>query len=140
MASGTPGLSSTALHATLSSTRPGASPVTLTLTFPSALVCGRVTGTTVVTLSPAARVPRQVPASAVTVNGRAAGTVAVKGSIVTIVAAHPRRLTCMSIVEGEAKLVFGKAAGLGNPVRSGTYPVAVGRGAAVMRTTLTISR
>lgn len=128
-----------ALSAQLSSVRPAARPVTLTLSFPSALICGRVSGSIVVVLPRAARVPAEIAPSTVTVNGRSAGTVTVEGSTLTVLVPRPHGLTCMSIVEGTAKVVFTRGARLGNPARSGTYTVSVARGRSVMRTTLKIA-
>jgi hypothetical protein len=127
------------LTASLSSTRAGARPVKLTLTFPAALICGRVTGVTEVTLPQAAQTPDAVAPAAVTINGARAGTVAVHGSTLAVSPLRPSGMTCMSIVEGTAKLVFTRAARLGNPARSGDYPVLVRRGRSVLRATLAIS-
>src|SRR5689334_5887210 len=75
--------------ATLSSDRPGARPVTLTVSFRATLLCGRLRGTTAITLPSAAHVPDTVPAAAVTVNGTPAGRVAVTGSTLTVTPAAP---------------------------------------------------
>jgi hypothetical protein len=127
------------LTASLSTTRAGARPVTLTLTFPAALICGRVSGVTEVTLPHAAQTPDAVAPAAVTINGARAGTVTVRGSTIAVAPSRPHGVTCMSIVEGTAKLVFTPAARLGNPARSGDYPVLVRRGRSVLRATLAIS-
>jgi hypothetical protein len=124
--------------ATLSTNDPGAKPVMVTLVLPASLICGRPLGTTSVTLPSAADVPASIGAGDVTVNTLPVKKVAISGSTVTFGTPVQKGVMCHSITQGVMRIVFTRAAGLGNPSRAGTFAVAVKHGAAVQRGTFVI--
>lgn len=126
--------------AQVSSSTAGAGHVTLTVSFRSELRCGRLMGrqTLVISLPSRARVAATVPASAVTVSGRAARGVSVSGHAVTIALAPPRGMMCDSVRVGTAKVVVAGAAGIRNPVAPGTYSVKLAHGSETFAAPLAI--
>ena len=85
----------------------------LSLSFRTELRCGGLMGarTLVVTLPLKSRVPATIPASAVTVAGKAVSNVGVSGHAVTITLAPPRGMMCDSVRVGSARIVVAAAAG-----------------------------
>jgi len=134
-----PVVPSSTVTATLSSTQPAARPVELSLSFSTALVCGRPLGPTTITLPAAAHVPAAIPRTAVMVDGRPAGRVTVAGPLVTVTSVTPTGMMCHSVTLGPMAITFTRAAGLGNPARAGTYAVAVQRGRRALHGRLTIA-
>lgn len=126
------------VSATLSSNAPGAKPVIVSLVVQVPLICGRPVGTTTVTLPTAADVPASIAPTAVTVNTLPVTKLSVSGSTVTIAGPALKGIMCHSIREGTMRVVFGRAAGIGNPDRAGTYAVAVKHGLDVQHGTITI--
>jgi hypothetical protein len=76
------------------------------------LVCGQATGLIKVLFPAAVRVPRKIPAAAVTVNGRVASTVTVAGRTVSVIVPKKPGLTCLSIVLGKVTIKFAPRANL----------------------------
>jgi hypothetical protein len=124
--------------ATLSSDRPGAKPVVLSLVVQVPLVCGRPLGTTAVTLPAAADVPASIATGAVTVNTLPVPKVSISGSTVTFGGPPAKGIMCHSVTEGLMHVVFTRAAGIGNPDRAGTYAVSVKHGADLEHGSFTI--
>jgi hypothetical protein len=120
-----------AATARLSTSRPGARPVALVVTFRTELRCGRFAHDALSIRLPArARVPAAVPASAVSVGQRRAARVRVAGDVLTVELAAPKGVaTCMVISEGPVTVAVSRAAGLGNPPRAGAYRLTVLDGA-----------
>jgi hypothetical protein len=126
--------------ATASSNLAGARPVALAVSLRTELQCGRlIGGVLVVTLPRAMRVPGSIAASDVLVGSRAARSVAVAGRVVTVAVPLPRGVICDSIAPGVARIVFSRAAGLGNPKAPGTYTVKLRRGSDAFAAPLTIA-
>jgi hypothetical protein len=130
---------SSAVTATLSSPRPAARPVRLALSFDTSLVCGRPLGPTTITFPAAAHVPGTIARTAVLVDGRPAGTVAVAGPRVTVTSVTPTGMMCHTVAIGPMAIEFTTAAGLGNPSRAGSYGVTVQRGRRTLHGRLTIA-
>jgi hypothetical protein len=108
-----------------------AKPVRLTLTLTAELQCGRIrAASVVVTLPNAMRMTAAIAGSAVTLNGKAPASTSVTGHVVTLKVAPPSGISCDVIGPGKIRVVFGTGAGLGNPMRAGTYAVAIRAGAA----------
>lgn len=124
--------------ATLSTNDPGAKPVVVTLVLPASLICGRPLGATSVTLPAAADVPVTIGAGDVTVNTLPVKKVSISGSTITFGAPPQKGVMCHSITQGLMRIVFTRAAGLGNPSRAGTFAVSVKHGAAVQHGTFVI--
>jgi hypothetical protein len=124
--------------ATLSTDQAGAKHVTVTLVVPAPLICGRPLGATTVTLPAAADVPASIGAGDVTVNTLPVPKVKISGSTVTFGTPARKGVMCHSITEGLMRIVFTRAAGIGNPAHSGTFAVSVKHGAAVQHGTLVI--
>lgn len=115
-----------ATTATLSSHRPGAKPVALTVTVHYEMICGQPgPGTAIVTLPTAVRVPSSIASSAVLVNGKPAPAVGVSGHDVSVALPRRKGITCDSIGPGALTLTLTKSAGLGNPASTGTYTIRV---------------
>jgi hypothetical protein len=70
------------------------------------LVCGRVTGLVEVEFPKVVHLPRTIPPGAVTLNGRPASSVSIDGRSVTMIAARPPGVTCLSIVLGRLTIAF----------------------------------
>lgn len=104
--------------------RAGAHPAALTVKLHYEMVCGQPgPGPAVLTLPRAMRVPAVVPASAVLVQGRPAGSVAVSGHVLRVALPRPPQVTCMSIGPGTLTIVLTRRAGLRNPLLPGSYAV-----------------
>jgi hypothetical protein len=126
--------------AQLSSSAAGAKHVALSLSFRTELRCGGLMGarTLVVALPLKSRVPATIPASAVTVAGKAVSNVGVSGHAVTLTLAPPRGMMCDSVRVGSARVVVAAAAGIGNPKSPGTYSVKVTHGSETFAAPLAI--
>ena len=111
--------------AKLSSTKAGARHVVLTVQFPAFLQCGKPRGPVNIVLPSAEPPPpKRIAVAAVRIDNLAPTTVVVAGRSITITLV-PHGITCDSIVDGTAKVVFGAAAGLVNPSTPGTYNVLI---------------
>jgi hypothetical protein len=125
--------------AKLSSTKAGARHVVLTVQFPAFLQCGKPRGPVNVVLPSAAPAPpKPMAVAAVRIDNLAPTTVVVTGRSITITLV-PHGITCDSIVDGTAKVVFGAAAGLVNPSKPGTYNVLVKHSGASYKAPVTIT-
>jgi len=125
--------------AKLSSTKAGARHVVLTLQFPALLQCGKPRGPVNVVLPGSAPAPpKSMALASVRIDNLAPTSIAVTGRSITITLI-PHGITCDSIVEGTAKLVFGAAAGLVNPSKPGTYAVVIKHSAALYKAPFTIT-
>jgi hypothetical protein len=128
VASAAPAMAMAPAVATLSSSKAGARHVTLTISITAELQCGRLMGSRTLAVTLPARIATSVPASAVTVGGKAVRAVSVAGRAVTVTLAPPRGIMCDSIRTGVAKLVFLPAANVVNPASPGSYAVRVAHG------------
>ena len=126
--------------ATLSSSKAGAKHVTMTVALRTELQCGRLMGsrTLALTLPAKAHVAATIPATALTVGGKAAATVAVAGRVVTVTLPLPHGMMCDSITMGVVKVVFAPAAAFANPKAPGSYTVRVAHGAETFAAALKI--
>ena len=123
----------------LSNSRAGARPVTVTLLLSYQMQCGNPgPGSLRVSFPPAERLPTQIPASAVLLNGLIAPSVNRHGNDVTITLPRPRGITCTVIAPSRVKVVFTTTARLGNPARAGSYPLLVRTRNILLRTTLVV--
>jgi hypothetical protein len=109
----------------------GARRVTLKLTMRYEMQCGWPgAGPLVVSLPTAMRVvPHTITRAVVRLDGRPPATVSVTGHVIVFTLPPRRGVTCMEIGPGALTVVFAPAAGIGNPARPGTYPIAVRIGA-----------
>jgi len=130
----------TSASVALSSARAGAKPVVLTLLLGYDMQCGYPGTEPIVVIFPAQeRLPARIPATAVLVDGHAAPTVSVAGHVVRIgLGVAPPRVMCDVIASGTLRLVFTRAAGLGNPARAGSYRLNATKGTAAFSATYTI--
>jgi hypothetical protein len=87
---------------------------------------------------PAEHVPRAIASTAVLVNGKPSVGVRVSGQTVSVALAPPPQVMCMVIGPGRLTIGFTRAAGLGNPMRPGSYKVTATRGAATFSAPFTI--
>jgi hypothetical protein len=125
--------------ASLSSVHAGARPVALVVSLHTELQCGKLRGSSLaLTFPAAARLPRTMTASAVTVGGKQAGSVKLAGRTLSITMAPPTGMMCDSIAPGTAKIVVSRAAQLGNPAVAGTYKLTVHYGTETLPALLTI--
>jgi hypothetical protein len=114
---------------TLSSAKAGARNVGLTLRMPTVLQCGHPRGGPVVlTLPRATSVPQKIGVAAVTVNGKPASAVGVKGRAVTVGLPVPHGMICDSLVDGTLQIAIAPSAALRNPAKPGTYTATVQQG------------
>lgn len=121
-----------------SSSRPGARPVQLSLTFRTMLQCGSAAGVWNVTLPAAAHVPSSVDAGAVLVNRRAASKVAVDANRISVTVARSGGILCDIVAPGKVTLVFTRSAALGNPAHAGRYGLTVAHARTSLRGMLKI--
>ena len=132
-------MKSAAPSAKLSSTKAGARRVVLTVQFPAFLQCGKPRGPVSVVLPSAAPAPpRPMAVGAVRIDSLVPTTVVVTGRSITVTLV-PHGITCDSIVDGTAKVVFGAAAGLVNPSTPGTYNVMIKHSGAWYKAPVTIT-
>jgi hypothetical protein len=106
----------------------GARPAALTVRLSYEMQCGYPgPGPIIVRLPAGERVPATIAPSALLVNGKPAPGVHVAGRAVSIDLPPRPAIMCDVIGPGTAKVVFTRAAGLGNPTRAGSYTVTVTR-------------
>jgi hypothetical protein len=128
------------LTAKLSTTRPGATRVVLTLRLQTALICGEPgPAPLVVRLPKAAKIPAKLSRLAVVVAGRMPATIRVHGRQVTVSPGRSPGMTCHSITIGTLVIRFTHLAQLENPHSPGRYAVVVRRGTAHYSTKVQIS-
>jgi hypothetical protein len=126
-ASPSPDVGTRGATAVVSDASPGARPVALTIRLHTELQCGRFDATSItVSLPQSMRVPAAVSKTAVTVAGKPATSVATNGTRVLIHTAAPKAgVTCDVIAPGVVAIKFTRLAGLGNPLRAGSYAFGV---------------
>ena len=95
-------------------------------------------GILLVALPAQERHPRHIASSAVTLDGRAAPTVKTRPHAVSITLPLPHGIACTALAPGKLTVVFKPAAGLGNPVAPGVYPLTVRKGDLALRTTFRV--
>ena len=123
----------------LSSPRAGARAVALTLELEYDMQCGYPgPGPVVIELPAAERVPAALARSQVLLDGHPAVSIAISGHRVEIGLASEPRVICDEIGPGRLTILFSRAAGLGNPLRAGTYTVAVARASTALSAEFTI--
>lgn len=106
---------------TLSSSKAGARPVTLTLKLRYEMQCARPgPGPLLITFPSVERLPAQITAGNVLVNGRPA-TAQRNGRVVSVALPVQRGPLCAVIAPAVLKVVFTSGAALGNPLAAGTY-------------------
>lgn len=130
------------LTATVSPRSAGARPVALTVKARFAeLQCGRVVrGPLLLGLPQALRVPRRIAAAAVTIDGVATVGVRVSGHVLSLKPAPPKGVICDVIGPGTVTLAVRRGAGLGNPLRAGSYRLWLRLGAQTVAGRLVVSR
>jgi len=122
----------------LSSSRTGARPVELTLTLAYEMQCGYPgPGPVLIEFPRQLLLPATLTRSQVLVDGRSARSVRISGRTVSIGLAPRPRIICMEIAMSRLAIVFTAAADLGNPVRTGTYTLAVTRASSTFRVPFT---
>jgi len=128
------------LSVALSSERPSAHPVAVSVQLGYEMQCGYPgPGPVVLTFPAAEHVPARISATSVLVDGKAAPSVAVAGTSVTVGLAPPPQIMCDVIGPGRLTIRLTRSAGLGNPARSGSYLLRATRGATSFSTRFTIS-
>jgi hypothetical protein len=107
---------------TLSTSKSGARPVTLTLQLRYEMQCAHPgPGPLVITFPAAERLPAQLAASDVLVNGHAATKAERNGHDVSVALPIQHGPLCDVIAPAVLKVVFTRSAGVGNPSAAGTY-------------------
>lgn len=120
--------------------RAGARPVRLELAIRLRLQCGRPgPGPVLVSLPAAVAMPATIARDAVLVDGAPPVSLFVKGHVIRLALPRPVGVTCDSIGPGTVRVVFTRAAGLGNPEQPGSYRIglSVGTRGAVARLVIT---
>jgi hypothetical protein len=108
----------------LSSAKAGARPVTLTLELRYEMQCGQPgPGPLLITFPPAERLPLQLGAKSVLVDGHPTRHAARNGRVVSVALPAQHGVICDVIGPGVLKVVFTRGAGIGNPTGPGTYPL-----------------
>lgn len=133
-----PARSASDLRIAVSSHRAGAA-VTMTLSYPALLQCGRPRATTSVLLPASAAVPATIASAAVRLNGQPAGSVAVREHVLTATPPKVHGMICDSLVTSRVTLVVTAAARLANPSLPGTYTVEVASAGSTHSGTYTVS-
>lgn len=111
-----------AASVTLSTSRAGARPVTLTLQLRYEMQCAHPgPGPLVITFPAAEQLPAQPAAADVLVNGQAATQVERSGRLVSVALPIQHGPLCDVIAPAVLKVVFTRGATLGNPRTAGTY-------------------
>lgn len=111
-----------AASVTLSSSRTGARDVRLTLQLRYEMQCGHPgAGPLVITFPSAERLPSQLAAGSVLVDGRPATRAERSARIVSVALPVEHGPLCDVIAPGTLKVVFTPGAGIGNPTVAGTY-------------------
>jgi hypothetical protein len=112
--------------ATVSSTPPaaGARPSAVLLKLHYDMVCAQPgRGPVTISFPPAFRVPAHVARSAVLVDGDAAPSVSIHGTVATVGLPPVAGQICQSLVPGTLRVQFTRSARIGNPVHAGRYSV-----------------
>jgi hypothetical protein len=110
----------------LSNVHAGVRPVALVISLRTELQCGKLRpGTLAVAFPAAARLPKTIPASAVTVGGEHPGSVKLAARTLSITIPPPAGVMCDSIAPGTAKILVSRAARVGNPAAAGSYKLGV---------------
>ncbi len=116
------GLPQSAATVAVTPNRAGVRPAAITVRLTYEMQCGYPgPGPVRVVLPVAVRVPARIARSAVFVNGRAAPAVRVAGRAISVGLPARPRIMCDAIGPGRLTIVFGRAAGIGNPLRAGSY-------------------
>jgi hypothetical protein len=125
--------------ASLSSVHANARPVALVVSLHTELQCGRLRGGTLALTFPvAARLPRTMHASAVTVQGKPPSSVKLANRTLSITMPPPTGVMCNVIAPGTAKILVSPAAQLGNPAAAGAYKLTLHYGTESLEAKLTI--
>jgi len=125
--------------ASLSSVHAGARPVALVVSLHTELQCGKLRGGALaLTFPAAARLPRTMLASAITVQGRPPSSVKLANRTLSITISRPTSVMCDIIGPGTAKILVFRAAQIGNPPAAGVYKLGVHYGTETLEATLTI--
>jgi hypothetical protein len=128
------------ISASLSTKRAGARPVSVTLMLRYAMRCGRPgPGSLVVTFPSAERLPRRISAGSILLNNQKAPSVKRSGKEITIAFPAGSGMTCNVIGPGALKVVFTRAAQLGNPMQAGSYALVARTKSVVLRTRIQIT-
>lgn len=112
----------------LSSVLAGATPVAISVRTEYAMQCGWPGPRIEVVFPAAERLPARIAPAAVRMNGKPPAAVARSGSTVTLTIARPSGVMCDAIGPGTARIVFARAARIGNPRRGGRYRLTVRHG------------
>jgi len=135
-----PAAGATSALVSLSSHRPGAKPVVLTIVLRYEMQCGYPgPGPIGVTLPAQMRMPTRIPRTAVLVDGHIAPSVAVSGRTISIGLPRPPQIMCDEISDGELTIAFTRSAGLENPARAGSYTLTASRSPSTFRARFAIS-
>jgi hypothetical protein len=132
--------SSQSISVSLSTNRAGARPVTVTLMLRYQMRCGRPgPGSLVVTFPGSERMPIRIAPASVLLNGQKATLVKRSGKEITIALPATSGMTCNVIGPGALKVVFTRAARLGNPTQAGSYALVARTKSVVLRTRIQIT-
>jgi hypothetical protein len=113
---------------TVSPGRAGARPAVTTLQLSYQMQCGYPGPGPVRVAFPAGEyVPAAIASTAVLVNGKPSSAVGVAGRTVTVDLPARPQIMCDVIGPGKLTIAFTLAAGLGNPLRAGTYAIVATR-------------
>jgi hypothetical protein len=123
----------------LSTSKAGARPVALTLQLRYDMQCARPgPGPLAIAFPSAERLPTQLAAVDVLVNGHAATQVERSGRVVSVALPVEHGPLCDVIAPATLKVVFTRSAALGNPPVAGTYSLTAHTPRVSGRTTMTI--
>jgi hypothetical protein len=107
----------------------GARPAVVDLKLRYEMQCGYPgPGPVVVTFPAGFRLPPRLAAGSVRVDGKPAPALAVRARKVRVPLRPKPGILCDSITEGTLHIAFGRAAGIRNPLRAGTYGFEATRG------------
>lgn len=123
----------------LSSHQAGAKAVTLTLTYPAMLQCGRPRAAAGIHLPASVPLPSKIAASDVRMNGHLVASVVIRKHVLTVTAPRLTGMICDSITTGKVTLIVGAGARIANPARAGTYTASVVTAGSVHSGTYTVS-
>ena len=111
-----------AASVSLSSSKAGARPVTFTLQLRYEMQCAHPgPGPLVITFPAAERLPRQIGAADVLVNGHPATQVEANGRVVSVALPIQHGPLCDVIAPATLRVVITRDAAIGNPPTAGTY-------------------
>jgi hypothetical protein len=117
----------------LSSHAAGARPVAIGLQATYPMQCGWPGPTIDVVFPVAERLRARFLPSSILVDGKPPTAVSRSGRTVELSIARPGDVLCDAIAPGTAHVLFTRTAGFGNPVRTGTYAIAVTHGRSTVR-------